>query len=81
MIKAALHRMMQGCFWSERDSLFCGKATEVATCHRHVAKFCISVNKAREDGFVYIFIPGRNENRGVDAVKPASSNCPPDSCI
>lgn len=29
----------------------------------------------------YISIPDGNGNQGVAAVKPAASNCPPDSCI
>ena len=29
----------------------------------------------------YILIPGGNENYGVGAVEPATSNCPLDSCI
>ncbi len=29
-------------WWANMDSLFCGKATAVATCHRHVAKSRLS---------------------------------------
>ena len=54
------------------DSLACGRATAVATCHRHVAKSRLSnpytttksptpegvgLFVVGEDGFVYIFIP------------------------
>ena len=47
----------------QTDSLRCGEATAVAAgC------------PTGEDGFVCIFIPGGNENRGVAAIELAASN-------
>ena len=53
----------------EEDSLACGRATAVAPI------------EVREDGFVCIFIPGGNENRGVAAIELAASKAPPEPCI
>ena len=51
------------------DSHGCGRATVVAPI------------EVREDGFVCIFIPGGNENRGVAAIELAASKAPPEPCI
>ena len=58
------------------DSLACGRATAVATCHRHIAKSrlsnstfspskhsCSLIGKGRTDSFAFPF-PSGNGNRG-----------------
>ena len=41
-LKKALAFASAFVWWGRTDSLFCGKATAVATCHRHVAKSRLS---------------------------------------
>ena len=68
----------------ERKGLSRGRPLWVVKCKNRsvsTSPWDASTDRWVDEGLVCIFFCSTKENKGVDAVEPASSNSPPDCCI